>query len=167
MIIQFSSVDDVQLNRLDSTIEQAKAEEEAAKKRFDEAWKLVYEVFDRNGLFGKPARFITESGMTLARQITNPDEVLSVDMLQTIGATQIPNWMKIWTSITDPGERVVNQTKLAKAIKSGKIPADAVTASMVKPKGVVSRNRRKASKEDIEFMNNPVAAALAEREKAG
>lgn len=169
MVTQFNDQADIRLNAWEQLLGNEKLctgcqrpkgvvpAQERLEQEYKDLFISIFAEFDRNGLEGRPARFICNDGYTLARQITDPEERIDETLLQAAvlsaanGDRQEAE--KLWRSITDvTTTRTVNQAKLAKAIKAGKLKPEIVKRTMVKPKSVTSRHRRKATKEDMEFL---------------
>lgn len=130
---------------------------EQAETEHTAAFADVFKAFDAaTEEPGKPARFICDDGYTLARQVTDPDERMDEKLLQNsiekaLGAEAAD---ALWKIITDSvTTRTLNQNKLVRAVKAGKVSAETLKAAMVKPKPVTSRHRRKATKEDMEILS--------------
>jgi hypothetical protein len=153
MVHQFNPADDEIVNDLEADLAKAIDDLAKAQETFDVTWKAIYGTFDRNVGRDAPARFVCRDGYTLARQVTDPKPQLNEDTLhERIIAQYDSNYAaKLWVSITD-SVRTLNQNKLAQAVASGRVPAQLVDASLVTPKPVISKHRRKATKEDLKFL---------------
>ena len=184
LVTQFSVASDANLNAYEkmlggetlcSSCQRPKGIIPAQKlleQQYGDLFIQIFTEFDRNVPKGTPTRFICEDGYVLARQVTDPEKRLEEELLYLQIQASAPSTAeaeKLWRSVTDlTSTRTINQTKLAKVIKAGKLkPAD-VQAAMVKPKPVTSRHRRKATKEDMDFLKvtGDLHELLVETDKA-
>lgn len=139
---QFNGTTDRRLAQLEAAIAIADKERKEAQKRYDDLFADVFKIFDKEIGPKKPARFLAEDEMVIERRVTDPEERLNPSKLRKALDP------KLWNRITNPGERVLDQQKLLRAIKSGLIEPEAVQGALEKPEGVVSKWFRPASKDD-------------------
>jgi hypothetical protein len=150
MTSQFDPQTDERLNYLDAQLADALARIAVAEGDKAEAWESIYATFDTVVPPGAPVRFIAASGMTLARQVTDPEERVNEAKLEEVlrGVDSA-----LWESVSTPiWGRKLDMVKLERAIATGRIDPALVKQAIEKPKSVTSKHRRIATPEDKAFL---------------
>lgn len=146
---QFTKAIDVKLNGLSREIGAAVKDIEEATQRKDQSWNDVIVYFDEVGQNDFSPRFIAEDGHYLQLQAREGKPSLDEDMLQALIYQRFPKAeaSKIWNSIT---KRVLDNTALEAAVRTGKVPEELVSECMTPAKVSYARIRNKWTKEDRE-----------------
>lgn len=166
MMYQFSQATDLALEGWERDLDRVTTNQERLQKEFDGLWEAIFRLFDKEGLSGQPARFIAKDGYVLSRVIAQGNPTL--DAAATLAAIRalpldakaIAAALRAVTDAPVKPERPLNQDKLAAAIERGLLPRDVVKLATPKPQA--RRVRRKASKEDAEWLATKGLSELAE-----
>lgn len=173
-MFQFDELTDKRLEALAAALAVAEGKIKEGTAEKDQAWKDAFEIFSTHLGEEEAGRYIASDGFTLSKQKNTVQSTLKQDELMAgiqryaneQGWSQQQHTMLI-NSITVQGPRVLDQEKLAAALKRRPYLGPIISEAMTEAGYNFSRVRRATSKEDKQWLElrqkaQKVAAAKAE-----
>jgi len=137
------------LRQAERRLRAIKDEQDSLSYEHDGMWETIYRCFDAIEGAGQPARFLTEEGMVLARELARHPQDGRID-LKALAAKLTPEQ---WKAVTRT-ERVFDEGRLNKAVEKGIVPLALVEGSVLSKAPVPRRIHKTCTKDEAEQLQS-------------
>lgn len=150
MFTQFDEETDILLNVMERDLKTTLEQLENLETLKTALWEKIFQAFDQH-MPGRTARFICDDEWVLSREIATIKPTVDAEKLKAAIYEVYPKKQadRVWNKITEP-TRILDQSKLARAIETEYLPAILVDSSLAPARETVRRVRRQATKLDRE-----------------
>jgi len=122
-----------------------KDEQDSLSDEYDELWRSIFGCFDTIEGAGQPARFLTEEGMVLARELARHPQDGRVDLKTLIAKLTPEQWKAVSVART---ERVYDEGRLNKAVEKGIVSIELVESCVLSKASVPRRVHKTCTKDE-------------------